>query len=122
MLSKRFILFVILGGINTIVTYVMYLLLVAISPYLVAYTVTFVLGIFLSYWLNATFVFRRPLQLRAALQYPVVYAVQYACGVGLLYLAVESLHMSKSLAPLAVVVATLPLTYVLSRMVIMQAR
>lgn len=110
--------FLISGGVNTLLTYLIYVGLVTVLPYPVAYTVTTILGIFLSYVLNALFVFRRKLRLMAALQYPVVYIVQYFLGLALLYLLVEKVHLSKFFAPLLIVAATTPITFLLSRLVI----
>jgi putative flippase GtrA len=120
--NHRFSRFVIVGAVNTAVTYLIYLGFVLFLPYLVAYTVTTIFGVFLSYILNARFVFRRPLRLVAALQYPAVYIVQYFLGVVLLYLLVEQAHLSKFVAPIAIVAATVPATYVLSRFVIDPAK
>lgn len=110
--------FLICGGVNTLLTYLIYVGLVMVLPYPVAYTITTILGIFLSYVLNALFVFRRKLSLTAALQYPVVYVVQYFLGLALLYVLVEKAHLSKFFAPLLIVVATTPITFLLSRFVI----
>ena len=118
MLPKRFIVFIVFGGINTALTYGLYLGLLLVVPYAIAYSLTFVAGIFLSYWLNATFVFRQPLRLKAALQYPAVYALQYIAGMIILYVGIEIFHISKAIAPLAAVALTIPLTYVCSRILI----
>jgi putative flippase GtrA len=116
--DREFIGFVLVGAANTGLTYLLYLALLQIARYPVAYSLTFVVGIFLSYYLNARFVFRVPLQLRKALQYPAVYAIQYLLGLGLLYLMVEILRMNEAIAPLLVVVITVPVTFLMSRYVI----
>jgi putative flippase GtrA len=110
--------FLICGGVNTLLTYLIYVGFVMLLPYPVAYTITTILGIFISYILNARFVFRRKLSLMAALRYPVVYVVQYFLGLALLYVLVEKAHVSKFFAPLLIVVATTPITFLLSRFVI----
>ena len=112
--------FLVSGALNTVITYVIYIGLAFIVPYLVAYTVTTAFGILLSYYLNARFVFRQKLRVRAALTYPTVYAVQYFLGLGLLYVLVELAHFSKFTAPILIVVATVPVTFVLSRLMIVR--
>lgn len=107
-----------MGGINAGLTYGLYLLLLLIVRYTFAYSGSYAAGIFLSYYLNARFVFRERLRLSKALKYPSVYLVQYLVGLGLLYLLVETLHLDKRLAPLAIVVITVPATFVLSRYII----
>jgi len=116
--EHQFSRFLISGGVNTILTYLIYVGLVLILAYPIAYTITTILGIFISYVLNARFVFRRRLTLAGALQYPVVYVVQYFLGLFLLYVLVEEARVSKFYAPLFIVVATVPITYLLSRFVI----
>jgi putative flippase GtrA len=115
---RELITFVFFGGLNTILTYGIYLLLVSFVAYPTAYTLSYAAGIFISYSLNARFVFREKLRLSKALQYPVVYLVQYLLGLGLLYLLVEVAHMTKFIAPVVIVLITVPCTYLLSRYVI----
>ena len=95
-----------------------YVCLLWLCPYGVAYTISYAAGIFLSYWLNAMFVFQEPLSIARALQYPLVYAVQYLLGLGLLFLLVEVTHVSKIIAPVLIVIVTLPITFLLSRYLI----
>jgi putative flippase GtrA len=114
----EFFLFVLIGGINTGITYGIYLLLVSVMRYPFAYTGSYVAGIFLSYYLNVRFVFREQLSLSKALKYPSVYLVQYLLGLVLLYLLIEILHLNKNLAPLAIVVVTVPVTFAMSRYII----
>jgi putative flippase GtrA len=116
--EHQFARFLISGGVNTVLTYLVYVALVLFLPYPIAYTVTTILGIFVSYVLNARFVFRRKLTLSGALQYPIVYVIQYFLGLFLLYVLVERARMSKFYAPLLIVGATVPVTYLLSRFVI----
>jgi putative flippase GtrA len=110
--------FVFFGTINTVLTYGIYLFLVLFFTYGTAYTWSYIVGVFLSYYLNARFVFREKLRLMNALQYPVVYLLQYLIGLGLLYLLIDVVHLSKLLAPILVVLLTLPCTYLLSGYVI----
>src|SRR6266487_5122564 len=74
--------------------------------------------VFISYYLNARFVFREKLRLSKAMQYPIVYLAQYLIGLGSLYLLIEVAHLSKFFAPIVIVVITVPCTYLLSRYVI----
>jgi putative flippase GtrA len=106
------------GASTTLVSYAIYFVLLRWLPYVFAYAVAYASGIVWSYLMNTLFVFRhRPSLMRAAL-FPLVYVAQYIIGTALLVLLVEGLHLSQALAPLAVIVLTLPLTYVLSRRVI----
>ena len=107
-----------MGGVNSGLTYGLYLLLLLVGGYAFAYTCSYVAGIFLSYYLNARFVFRERLSIAKALKYPTVYLVQYLLGLVLLYFLIETFHVNKKIAPLIIVVVTIPATFVLSRYII----
>lgn len=110
--------FVLVGTLNFLLTYPVYLLLLRFVVYSVAYTFSYLVGIFAAYWLNSHFVFQERMRLSKALQFPFVYVVQYFVTIGFLYLLIESAHVKQSLAPIATLLVTVPLTYVLSRYVI----
>ncbi len=117
-LSAEFMRYVIVGGTNTALTYLIYRLLLLLLAYAVAYTAAYLCGIVIAYVLNARFVFHQPFRWRAAVRFPLVYVVQYGAGVALLAFAVDTLHVSDELAPLVVIAVTVPLTFVLSRLII----
>lgn len=119
MLSSRFLRFIVSGGVNTAITYGIYLVLLQIITYQISYSIAYVSGIAVSYALNRSFVFRNHHGLRSILLFPLVYVAQYALGMLLLWLWVEMAGLSDKVAPLIVVAVTLPLTYVLSRFVFM---
>lgn len=110
--------FVFFGAVNTLLTYILYALLLRLLPYQAAYTVSYALGIFISYFLNARYVFREKMRLSRALQYPVVYIVQYLLSIAMLYLLVEVFHIPTLIAPALIVIATVPITFLLSRFII----
>ena len=115
---REFVAFVVVGATNTGLTYALYVALLLIMSYPLAYSSSYLAGIALSYFLNARFVFREPLSFAKALQYPVVYFAQYFLGLGLLYLLVEICQVSKVTAPLVVVFVSIPVTFLMSRYVI----
>lgn len=117
-LTGQFTRFVICGFINTLATYLIYLACLYIVRYSMAYTFSFVSGIFISYYLNSRFVFREELSWRKAIKYPLVYLVQYLLGITSLYLLVELARVSEVIAPIFVVLITVPVTFLLSRRVI----
>lgn len=110
--------FLVAGGFNTAVTYLVYLGALQFVPYRVAYSTSFAVGIFLGYAVNTWFVFKAPWNWRKMLAYPLVYLMQYLVGLLMLSLLVESGWVDKRLAPLIVVILTLPLTFVASRYLI----
>jgi Predicted membrane protein len=110
--------FVMAGGINTILSYAIYLLLLTIASYVTAYSISFVVGIVSGYTLNTFLVFKQPWALKKLFQYPLVYLAQYLVGILLLSILVVYLSINEKLAPLIIVVLLLPLTFILSRMII----
>lgn len=113
--DMRGIKFLIAGGLNTVLTYIIYLGLVQVLPYPVAYTVTYLLGIAFGYLVNAYWVFGGKASVRSALGYPAAYALNYLLGLGLLAALVEVAGVDKRLAPLVVVVFTTPVMYLFSK-------
>ncbi|AIQ26302.1 GtrA family protein [Paenibacillus sp. FSL H7-0737] len=118
LLSKQFLKFVISGGINTLATYLVYLLLLEFLSYSMSYTISYISGIFLSYYLNTAFVFKEKVLFRKFLKFPIVYLVQYLINLFMLYVLVEHLNLSKQIVPLIVIVVTIPITYTLSKLII----
>lgn len=103
---------------NVIVGYGSYLLLLHWLHYLAAYAIAYVIGIAVSYVFNALVVFRQPMRARAAVAYPLVYVVQFLLGLVLLKVLVEAVHIPVWLGPLVVSVLTLPVTFVMSRIIV----
>jgi len=106
------------GGINTLITFALYYLLLRFFDYGVAYVISYIAGIFLSYVLNTSFVFRVDHSFRKLLRFPIVYMVTYVVGAGVLHASVEWLGVDKTVAPLIAVIFTVPIGYFLSRYVL----
>lgn len=107
--------FVIGGGINTAFTFFLYFGLQVILPYQVAYALAFVTGIVFSYWFNARIVFNIPIRWKGFFAFPLVYLVQYLLSAMLLSVFVERLGIPQSVAPLVVIILTIPITFALTR-------
>ncbi len=107
--------FIVAGALNTGSTYVLYLILLLVLPYGLAYSVTFAAGIALGYLLNARWVFKKSPTRQSVVAYPLAYGLNYLLGLGLLWLLVEKMSVPKQLAPIAVVVITVPVMYLATR-------
>jgi putative flippase GtrA len=110
--------FLIGGVLNTVVGYSVYLLLFHWVRYEVAYAIAYITAIAVSYVFNAMFVFRQPMRARSALYYPLVYLAQFLLGLILLKVLIGVIHVSAWLAPLLVSVLTIPMTFLLSRIIV----
>ena len=122
MILSQFIRFVGVGGINTIVTYLLYLLLLLVTNYTLSYTMAYLFGIALSYWLNLKFVFQEKSSRKKIVLFPLVYLVQYLFGVLVLYVAIEKLNISEKIAPILIVILTVPLTFILTKKILSEKK
>ena len=112
--------FLLAGGTNTAITYAIYLLCGLFTGYQVAYAVAYLAGIGISYVLNSCYVFELPVSWKAFSQYPLVHLGQYLVGALLLEGLVLWMEVPIGLAPLLVVVLTLPMTFVLSKVLLVR--
>lgn len=113
-----FLRFVVAGAINTAVTMLLFALLIRVLPHLLAYSITYVLGIVLSYALNTGFVFNSRRSWSTALRFPLVYAVQYLYGVLMMWLLIDKLALGPVLSLGIVIATSIPMTFVASRLIL----
>lgn len=116
--NKRFFRFLLSGGVNTLVTYLLYLLLASVMHYQLAYLITYTAGIAFAYFLNVRLVFKSQSSLGKILRYPFIYLLQYALGAGLLFILVGVLNLHAALAPLLVIVLLLPVSYFMNKLIL----
>lgn len=116
-----FLRFIIGGFVNTTVTYILYLGLLSLLPYIIAYTITYLVGISLGYFLNSRFVFKKPKNIKSGAAYPLAHMINYVISIGLFWLLVNWIYIPKEFAPLFVLVITTPLIYLTTK-VIFQGR
>jgi len=116
--STEVLRFIVASALNTMATYLFYLLCLLVTPYQVAYTLSYALGIVIAYVLTSVLFFRPPIAWKAFSLFPLVYLAQYLLGLGVLSLLVSSFGISPRIAPLIVVAVTIPVTFALSRLVV----
>lgn len=109
--------FLLLGTVNTVVTYGIYLLILSYVGYQLAYMISYVIGIAFGYFLNAKAVFRTQTSLLKFLLFVFIYVFQLAGGAALMYLIVNVLRVSVELAPLVVLFVQVPTSFFLVRTV-----
>lgn len=110
------------GALNTGSTFVLYWLLLLVLEYQLAYAISFVAGILLSYVINTKFVFRTDYNLRKLILFPLVYIATYFVGAVVLDISVSRFGVDTRIAPFLSICATLPLTYLLSKLVLTGGR
>lgn len=119
---RRWISFLIGGGLNTGLTYCLYLLLSYLIDYQAAYAIAYVTGIVFAYFFNSKVVFKVEQSLIGMAIYPTIYLVQYLFGAMLLNLLVEHWHINKAIAPILVILLLLPSSYLLNKVVLKATR
>ena len=116
--DKRFINFLIFGGLNTAVTYLLYLLLSNAMHYQLAYLIAYISGIGLAYVFNLRFVFNARSSLKKMASYPLIYVAQYLIGAGLMFLMLSVLKLPNALAPLFVILLLFPISFYMNKKVL----
>lgn len=107
--------YLIAGGVNTIVTYIVYLLLLTPVGYRVAYFLAFILGIGLSFVLLRRWVFSRPGKPFALLYVGLSHVAQLVLGWLVIEFWVVWMQQSQRLAPLVAVGVSVPLMFLIQR-------
>jgi putative flippase GtrA len=103
---------------NTLLGYVLFLLLIKLFAYLYAYSISYCIGIVFGYIFNTKFVFRKELSWHRFLQFPIVYVIQYALGALILWMLIGQANVAPAVAMILVVAVTVPVTFLASRFVI----
>lgn len=117
-IHSEFFRFLLVGVSNTLVAYVVFLLLLPFLPYLYAYTLSYCVGVVNSYFMNVLFVFKKKISLHSFLKFPFVYVVQYFLGASIMWLLVGKLSVGPVWAYAVVIVVTVPVTFIASRLVL----
>jgi putative flippase GtrA len=83
--------------------------------YRISYTIAFVSGLAISFFMNKSFVFKAHQGWKTIILFLLVYLVQYIFGLFVLWIIVGQLGLNVTFAPLVVVGLSIPLTYWLSK-------
>lgn len=112
--------FIIVGGINTLNYYVVYLLLLKLLhiEYMISHITGFLVAFVISYYLNCYFVYRVKPTWRKFISFPITLIVNVSLQTVLLYVFVSWLNLPAEIAPFAGLVITIPITFVLSKWIL----
>lgn len=108
--------FVLVGGLNTLVTGAALSLLAHVLPRTLAYTIVFAAGLALSTWLAGAFVFRVKMARWQTVAYVGMYIAVYLIGLAVVALS-ERVGLDPSWTGLVVLV-TAPLTFIGARLIL----
>lgn len=106
------------GCLNTLATYLLYLSLLLLFPYNLAYSCSYAGGIIISYYLNVLFVFKKKVGWKSFLQFPLVYVLQYVLSIGFINILILYGDLTQTIAPIVAIILTIPITFLLSKFVV----
>lgn len=112
--------FIIVGSINTLNYYVVYLLLLKLLhiEYMISHITGFIVAFVISYYLNCYFVYRVKPTWRKFISFPITQIVNVSLQTVLLYVFVSWLNLPAEIAPFAGLIITIPITFVLSKWIL----
>ncbi|AWR31399.1 flippase GtxA [Staphylococcus aureus] len=112
--------FIIVGGINTLNYYVVYLLLLKLLhiEYMISHITGFIVAFVISYYLNCYFVYRVKPTWRKFISFPIAQIVNISLQTVLLYVFVSWLNLPAEIAPFAGLIITIPITFILSKWIL----
>ncbi|MFF2912159.1 GtrA family protein [Paenibacillus sp. NPDC057934] len=118
-LILQFIKFGIVGGINTIISLMIYYILIYVS---VHYMYANVIGYFISsvggYYLNKMWVFKtQQVKARSSItKYYIIYGSSLLINIVTMYVWVDLLNIPKILAPILTLIITIPYNFILNKL------
>lgn len=112
--------FIIVGGINTLNYYFVYLLLLKLLhiEYMISHITGFLVAFVISYYLNCYFVYRVKPTWRKFISFPITQIVNVSLQTVLLYVFVSWLNLPAEIAPFAGLIITIPITFILSKWIL----
>jgi putative flippase GtrA len=114
--SRRLTRFLLIGGSNTALTYMLFVLLSQVIDQLLAYTAAFAGGVAYSVLLTGSFVFGARRRLSTSLAYAATYLLVYGIGILVLELVMRAGVERAVLTGLAALSVTAPLNYLCGRL------
>ncbi|MFI9806919.1 GtrA family protein [Streptomyces sp. NPDC052301] len=118
-MKRQIATFAVVGVINTATYYCLYLLFLTWLPYLAAHVLAFVLSMVGSFFLNARFTYRTRPTWRKFLLFPLTNVTNFLITTVGVYVIVDVLHAGNRFAPLLASAAAIPVTFVVSRWVML---
>ena len=115
-MSRQLMRFILVGGLNTVITMALFYVLSPLLGYALAYTLVYLFGISIAYFLNAHFVFKVSRNWKSAAIYPIIYLIIYLYGLVILALMVDYFGLDAMLALTFVIVSSVPINFLMSRL------
>ena len=124
MLNKKsyieIIKFIIVGIINTLNYYIIYIFLLNILTvhYLLSHISAFIISFIISYFLNCHFVYKVTPTLKKFIKFPLTQVINMGMQTILLYIFVQILKLNADFIPFIGLFITIPITFLLSKRIL----
>lgn len=105
----------ILGTINTFISYCIYVLLLNFFTYNIAYAISFVIAAIYTFYGNKKFVFRQKRK-KSIFIYMMIYILCYLISFSIFWVVINYLYVSEIIAPLFSILIALPINYLIVRL------
>ncbi|MGX1883240.1 GtrA family protein [Streptomyces sp. NPDC055287] len=119
MIRRQLVRFALVGVVNTGTYYACYLLLLTWLPYVAAHVLAFAVSMTGSFFLNCRFTYGTRPTWRKFLLFPLTNAANFVITTTGVYLLVDVLRLDSTYAPLIAATAAIPITFVVSRMIML---
>lgn len=115
--------FIIVGGINTLDYYIVYLLFLELFKvnYMISHIIGFIVSFIISYYLNCYFVYKVKPTLKKFLSFPLTQVVNMGMQTVLLFIFVRWFDFPSEIAPFVGLIITIPITFILSKWILRDA-
>jgi putative flippase GtrA len=115
--TSVFVRFVVVNVLNTVLYYLLYLLFLLVVPYVAANVLALGVAIVLAYLMNARYAFRVRMTGRSLASFMITNLTTMGLRTVLVWLLVEIQVTGERVAPLVAVAVTLPVAFLLTRLV-----
>lgn len=114
-ISAEALRFLVGGGVNTLLSYAIYWLLLPWLNYSIAYTVCYAATVLTGFAINTRFVFRIPWSWRKLAAFPLLQLLNYLLGLGTVTICIRYVGIDARVAPVLATVIVLPANFLLTR-------
>ncbi|WP_433745068.1 GtrA family protein [Falsibacillus pallidus] len=117
---NQIIRFIIVGCINTLTYYILYLLFQSVLGiyYLASHIMAFLISMVGSFYMNSYFTYKTKPTLKKFLQFPLTYVVNITVTTSAIYILVELFHWNEQISPLLASLLAIPFTFAISRFIL----
>lgn len=116
--SKNFIIFIVIGIINTLVYNTLYLLGLLIMPYMASNIVSYIISMTISFFLNCKYNFKVKPTLKKYCLFPLTGLASFICQTVGLFILVDLVGWNKRICGFIASLIAIPITFILMKFIL----